>query len=62
MYLKKKGQTLKSTDFYRAKNDKFLFDQVNIDGFIDGLTQEDEIILDDVFEEKPEGKLELHLS
>jgi hypothetical protein len=55
LYLKKKGQVLKSTDFYRTKNDKFLFDQVNIDGFIDGLTQEDDVILEDMFEEKSEG-------
>jgi hypothetical protein len=44
---------LKSKEFYTSKNDKFLFDQVNIDGFLDGLKEQDEQCLEDVFEDKP---------
>ena len=56
LYLKNKGQILKSLDFYVTKNDKFLFDQVNITGFLDSLKEGDDQIIEDLFEDKPERK------
>ncbi len=57
LYLKKKGLQVKSADFYKSKNTKFAFDQVNIEGFLDSLKEEDDQILEEIFEPKPVRKL-----
>lgn len=51
-----KGLREKSIEFYNQKNDNFLFDQVNVEAFLESLKDNQEEMTESAFMDKEEGK------
>lgn len=47
----------KSIDFYKEKNDNFLFEQVNVEAFLESLKEHADEMTESAFMEKEERKI-----